>query len=161
MAEIRNFHEETFDTEFEGFLKKWKSQWKPGPQGGTHGPYFIHSYAAPFLRPEQLEAERPEQEELKKLVEYCATTIAIASLQGQQEQVIERISSKLEGTVRMSAQAYSIVMNSIFSRTLELLRPRQAEKDLAVGDLMREQRTKLNGELSGIALDFGHRFEDI
>ena len=63
--------QEAFKKEFDRLFAVWKSCWvSPGT-----GPMHVHEYTRDKLSPEQIEAEKPEEEARNALVEYSASVI--------------------------------------------------------------------------------------
>jgi hypothetical protein len=111
------FGRNTFHLKFRELFEKWKNCWEsPG-----RGPFKI-ILGGRHLSPEQLEAEKPEQEALENLVLYCATAVVAGGLSGNGDAVIDAILAEYHGqeSTTVAYPFFPDFLIAVFKKTLEI-----------------------------------------
>lgn len=139
------FDEENFKVEFAKLFKDWENNWaqpiglvqrSPGPKG------MITPRMLKNMSKEAIEAEKPEQEAFKKLVEYCATTIALNERHEGIKKVLNAVVTKfkLSNPTRTAQTILADFLVEIFDATMELIK-----KQGTIDEIIKLQRDKLGG----------------
>ena len=146
----KKFDEEVFNNEFDELFKKWKENWV----SEENGPFKVNILFKPLMTDEQKKAEEPEQEAHKNLIEYTATTIAIAHEYGKGSEIVKQIYANVFFCLTRH-NLEGEFMKDVFARTMGLLQENKKEnvkENNLVGEIINNQRKKFSKYY-----DFGYK----
>lgn len=139
--------------EFGELCANWKAKWAPiGHLGQTAGPTRIYKRMLPYLRPETVEAHKPEDEAHEKVVDYMVTLIQLAAEMNEDIPHILQILSLAVGLNGGQDRVWSELVQDVLVRYAQQTRPKESDgNDQSIEDIVEKNKAKI-GNLTTFGL---------
>ena len=112
----RKFDESIFEQRFEDLFSAWRAEWAER----INEPQRITERTRRILTPEELGANRPEEEAYHKLLDYCVGVIVSATKIGKHREAVTAVENVLTKRIPMPyANVIKNVLSDIFRMTLD------------------------------------------